>query len=184
MLSFLASGRPCQQAARRAPPVAAIAGETVSVRLPKPLGIIFEEVNPGEPEGVVVAGLVEDGNAELDGRILVGDKLMRVSAVQFGGQESLLKLGDGAQFTAVTRNLIPVTALPFDVIMAAIGSNEGRWGYTDVALEVQRTEASVPRVQSAKARQRLEETSVEWDGARGTTVNGVSTPMRPGRDNF
>ena len=40
-----------------------------SVRLPKPLGIIFEEVEPSEPKGVVVAGLVEGGNAERDGRI-------------------------------------------------------------------------------------------------------------------
>ena len=67
----------------------------------------------------MVAGLVEGGNADSDGRILVGDKLVRVSAVQFGGQESLVKLGDGAQFTSVSRNLIPVTKLPFDVIMAA-----------------------------------------------------------------
>ena len=29
-----------------------------------------------------------------------------------------------------------------------------------------------------------DEASVEWDGARGTTVNGVSTPMRPGPDDF
>jgi hypothetical protein len=154
------------------------------VRLQKPLGIIFEEETPGKAEGVTVAGLVEGGRAELDGRILVGDKLIRVSAVQFGGQQSLIKLGDGAQFTSVERNLIPVTALPFDVIMSAIASNEGRYGYTDVALELQRTDQSVPRVRQVQRSERKDEATVEWDGAKGTTVNGVSTPMKPGKDNF
>ena len=60
------------------------------VRLPKPLGIEFEERQPGKAEGLVVAGLVEGGNAESDGRILVGDVLTRCSAVQFGGQSALL----------------------------------------------------------------------------------------------
>ena len=157
---------------------------TYSVRLLKPLGIIFEEVTPGEAEGVIVAGLVEGGNAERDGSILVGDRLIRVSAVQFGGQESIIKLGGGAQYTAVERNLIPVTKLPFDVIMAAIASNEGRYGYTDVALELQRTDTSVPRAPAERRMGSESDPNVEWDGARGTRVNGVSTPMRPGPDNF
>ena len=176
-LSTIVGGRRCES------PIA-IAGESYMVRLQKPLGIIFEEVTPGKAEGVTVAGLVEGGRAELDGRILVGDKLIRVSAVQFGGQQSLIKLGDGAQFTSVERNLIPVTALPFDVIMSAIASNEGRYGYTDVALELQRTDKSVSRVRQVQRSERKDEATVEWDGARGTTVNGVSTPMKPGKDNF
>ena len=161
-------------------------GSTYAVRLQKPLGIIFEEVNIGEAEGVVVAGLVEDGNADRDGRISIGDRLMRVSAVQFGGQESLVKLGGGAQFTSVSRNLIPCLKLPFDTIMAAIASNEGRWGYTDVALELRQTDATVPRAARTGTQRvdRTNEAEVSWDGARGTTVNGVSTPMRPGKDNF
>ena len=170
--------------ARRCYSPIAIAGESYMVRLQKPLGIIFEEETPGKAEGVTVAGLVEGGRAELDGRILVGDKLIRVSAVQFGGQQSLIKLGDGAQFTSVERNLIPVTALPFDVIMSAIASNEGRYGYTDVALELQRTDQSVPRVRQVQRSERKDEATVEWDGAKGTTVNGVSTPLKPGKDNF
>lgn len=170
--------------ARRCYSPIVIAGESYMVRLQKPLGIIFEEETPGKAEGVTVAGLVEGGRAELDGRILVGDKLIRVSAVKFGGQPSLIKLGDGAQFTSVERNLIPVTALPFDVIMSAIASNEGRYGYTDVALELQRTDQSVPRVRQVQRSERKDEATVEWDGAKGTTVNGVSTPMKPGKDNF
>jgi len=169
---------------RRCVPPIMIGTATYQCRLLKPLGIIFEEVNCGKPEGVVVAGIVEGGNADLDGRILVGDKLLKVSAVEFGGQESLVKLGGGAQFTAVRRNMIPVSALPFDVIMNAIASNQGRWGYTDVALELQHTDQSVPRARPARATERTDDATVTWDGLRGTTVDGVSTPIRPGPDNF
>ena len=145
---------------------------------------MFEEVSPGLPEGVVVGGLVEGGAAERDGRVLVGDRLIRVSAVQFGGQESLVKLGDGAQYTSFSRELIPVTTLDFDTIMAAIGSNEGRYGYTDVVLELQHTDDSVPRAVPQSGASSTDGAKVEWDGARGTTVNGISTPIRPGPDNF
>ena len=47
----------------------------ISVTLPVPLGIIFEETEPGSNKGVVVASLVPGGNADLDGRVLVGDKV-------------------------------------------------------------------------------------------------------------
>ena len=60
----------------RAPHPVALVG-SYTVRLPKPLGICFEEMSVGKPEGVVVANLVEGGNADLDGRILVGDRLIR-----------------------------------------------------------------------------------------------------------
>ena len=71
--------------------------------------------------------------------------------------------------------------------MSAIASNEGRWGYTDVALELMHTDASVPRASPARSAEWQRSSAadrVEWDGARGTTSNGVSTPLRPGRDNF
>lgn len=128
----------------------------------------------------------QDGNADVDGRVLVGDRLLRVSAVSFGGEAALVTLGSGPQFTKFERNLIPCTNLPFDTIMAAIGSNEGRYGYTDVVLELAHTDGSVPRARRRDG-PRLDGTSeadVEWDGARGTTSNGVSTPLRPGPDNF
>ena len=47
----------------------------LSVTLQTPLGIIFEELEPNSKRGVVVASLLPGGNAELDGRILVGDKV-------------------------------------------------------------------------------------------------------------
>ena len=46
--------------------------------LPKPLGIAFEEVQPGQ--GVVVDYLVEGSNAEQCGRIQPGDILIAVTA--------------------------------------------------------------------------------------------------------
>jgi hypothetical protein len=47
----------------------------LSVTLRTPLGIIFEEAEPNAKKGVVVASLQPGGNADLDGRILVGDKV-------------------------------------------------------------------------------------------------------------
>lgn len=162
----------------------AVASGGYRVSLKKPLGIEFEEVAPGKPEGVLVAGLVSGGNAERDGRILVGDRLIRVSAVSFGGQSALLTLGAGQQYTSFKRELIPATSLDFDTILAAIGSNEGRYGYSDVVLELRHTDASVPRAKPAYGTAQGEQTGVEWDAASGTTNNGKSVPLRPPPDSF
>ncbi len=47
----------------------------LSVTLRTPLGIIFEEAEPNARKGVIVSSLQPGGNADLDGRILVGDKV-------------------------------------------------------------------------------------------------------------
>lgn len=47
----------------------------LSVTLPVPLGIVFEEIEPGSNKGVIVASLIPGGNADKDGRVLVGDKV-------------------------------------------------------------------------------------------------------------
>ena len=155
------------------------------MRLPKPLGISFEEVEAGKAKGVAVGGLVEGGAAERDGRIFVGDRLLRVSAVQFGGDPALVTVGMGRQFTKVSRELIPCTTLDFDTIMAAIASNAGRYGYVDVVLELQHTDQSVPRpTRPASERLTPDATGVEWSGLRGTTVGGKSTPIRPASEDF
>ena len=93
--------RPCcsTQPSRRHSQPRAAAGANVRVRLRRPLGIVFEEVKLGEPEGVVVADLVEDGNAWNDGRVLVGDRLAKCSAVILGGDSALLTVGGGRQYT-------------------------------------------------------------------------------------
>ena len=122
------------QPCRRHPQLRAVAGANVRVRLRKPLGIVFEETKLGEAEGVTVADLVEDGNAWKDGRVLVGDRLAKTSAVILGGESPLLSVGGGKQYTNWERELVPCTKMDFDTIMAAIGSNSGAWGYTDVVL--------------------------------------------------
>ena len=70
-----------------------------------------------------------DGNAERDGRILVGDELVTCSAVILGGDSALVTIGRSSQYTNWKRELIPVSKMDFDAIMAAIGSNSGRYGY-------------------------------------------------------
>ena len=165
-----------------APFLAAGGAGSYRVSLPKPLGIQFEEVAPGKPEGVVVAGLVEGGNAEANGRILVGDRLLRVSAVSFGGQSALVTLGSGQQYTSFKRELIPATSLDFDTIIAAIGSNEGRYGYSDVVLELRHTDESVPRATPTGVASPQE--GVQWDAVSGTTNGGKSVPLRPPPDSF
>lgn len=154
------------------------------VRLKTPLGIAFEEQEPGAAKGVVVAGLVDDGNAERDGRIWVGDRLVSTSAVVLGGEAALLTVGGGRQYTNWKRQLLRATDMEFDEVIAAIGSNSGRFGYVDVLLEFVHTDKSIPRSASAANRASREGSDVDWDGARGTSVGGVSTPIRPRPDDF
>eukprot|EP00908_Phaeocystis_cordata_P023893 Transcript_6347.p2 GENE.Transcript_6347~~Transcript_6347.p2 ORF type:complete len:194 (-),score=46.52 Transcript_6347:95-676(-) len=165
--------------------IRAIAGQQVRVRLRRPLGIVFEEVVPGEAQGVVVADLVENSNAWKDGRVFVGDKLLKCSAVIFGGQSSLVTVGTGSQFTNWERELVPCTKMDFDTIMSAIESNSGRLGYTDVVLVLERTDSSVERAMPAGMRVRLDDDNddEQW-GFAGTNVDGVSTPIRPKPDKF
>ena len=52
---------------RRAAPAPLRMSEDPGVRLEKPLGIVFEECEPGEDKGVFVAEIVEGGNADAEG---------------------------------------------------------------------------------------------------------------------
>ena len=115
--------------------------------------------------------------------------------------------------------------MDFDTIMAAIGSNNGRLGYTDgkqmgkprdggsvppaaqsvppssanpeaaralpnshtraVVLVFERTDASVQRVLPGGARRRLDDDNDDENWSLGgTSVDGVSTPIRPKPDRF
>ena len=73
--------------------------------------------------------------------------------------------------------------LDFETIMGAIQSNEGRYGYTDVVLEMMHTDESKPRA-AQPGRERLTGQDVQWDAAAGTISNGKSTPLRPSPDDF
>jgi hypothetical protein len=81
------------------------------VRMNKPLGIVFEEVEPGK--GVYVAGLVEGGQA--------GDVLLAITAVKVAGAKW-------------ERRLIPALKFDFETVVGAIGSNDRKWGCDDVVL--------------------------------------------------
>jgi hypothetical protein len=93
------------------------------VAIPRPLGIAFEEVEPGR--GVLVDYLVDDGNAATDGVIQRGDILIAVTACKEFGPR-------------FERKLIPSRGLEFDMIMAAIASNEPRWKCYDVVMLFER----------------------------------------------
>ena len=73
--------------------------------------------------------------------------------------------------------------------MAALGSNSGRYGYTDTVLEMQHTAESVPRAAppaggDRDARLGADGADVDWDPSGGTSVNGRNTPIRPRPDSF
>jgi hypothetical protein len=93
------------------------------VSLTKPLGIVFEEIDAGK--GIVVKDLVEDGLAARQGMIQPGDVLVGITAVKIVGAKW-------------ERRLIPSRKFDFDTVVGAIGSNEPKWGCSDVVLMFER----------------------------------------------
>ena len=93
------------------------------VKLPKPLGIVFEEIEIGK--GVFVQDLVEGGAAERQGIIKPGDILTGVTAIKVSGAKW-------------ERRLLPAKNFDFDTVIGAIGSNEGKWGCNDVIMQFKR----------------------------------------------
>ena len=81
------------------------------VALPKPCGIVFEELDPNFARGVKVLELVEGGNAQKSGAVQAEDLLVGVSAVRFVG----------AKFE---RNMYDATKMDFDTVVDAIGSRK------------------------------------------------------------
>lgn len=55
-------------------------GNYVTVRLPKPMGIVFEENDPS-CGGVFVASVADDGAAKTDGTLQPGDQLVAVGGI-------------------------------------------------------------------------------------------------------
>lgn len=100
------------------------------VVLPRPLGIVFEEVVPNSAQGVQVLELVSGGNADDAGVVGIGDVLVGVTGVKVVGAK-------------YERVIIPAKELDFDTVMSAIGSNEKKWGAEDVVLQF-KTKAAPP----------------------------------------
>jgi len=91
--------------------------------LTKPLGIIFEEIDIGK--GVYVQDLVEGGNADIQGIVKPGDVLVGITAVKIVGAKW-------------ERRLIPCRTFDFDTMVGAVGSNDPKWGCSDVILMFER----------------------------------------------
>jgi len=93
------------------------------VRLTKPLGVVFEEIDVGK--GLYVQDLVEGGNAAVEGTIQTGDILVGITAVKVVGAK-------------YERRLIPARNFDFDTMVGAVESNDPRFGIDDVILMVER----------------------------------------------
>lgn len=134
------------------------------VSMTKPLGIIFEEIEAGQ--GVFVQDLVEDGLAAIQGKIQPGDVLIGITAIKVvGGKKKVLEnhlheekvsnlpnllfLSNSLQLHLTfsfanlgsakwERRLIPARTFDFDTTVGAIGSNEAKWGCSDVILMFER----------------------------------------------
>uniref|UniRef100_A0A7S2S9V6 PDZ domain-containing protein n=1 Tax=Eucampia antarctica TaxID=49252 RepID=A0A7S2S9V6_9STRA len=91
----------------------------------KPLGIVFEEIEDGGKSGVYVVDVVEGGNAQFQGKVQKGDLLIALTAIKVSGAKW-------------ERRLIPAVTFDFDTVVGAIGSNDVKWGCSDVILQFAR----------------------------------------------
>merc|ERR1712125_147826 len=75
----------------------------------------------GIGKGVYVQDLVEGGNADIQGIVKPGDVLVGITAVKIVGAKW-------------ERRLIPCRTFDFDTMVGAVGSNDPKWGCSDVIL--------------------------------------------------
>lgn len=101
------------------------------VRLQKPLGIVFEEIQAGK--GLYVQDLVEGGNAAQEGTVRVGDVLVGITATKIVGAK-------------YERRLIPARKFDFDTMVGAVTSNDRKWGCEDVILMFERPEEADSKI--------------------------------------
>lgn len=91
-----------------------------TISISKPLGLVLEERKEG---GIIVAGLVENGNAAATGLVSVGDELISTSGFTRTGQE--LVYGEIVVRGGEKIIRLSVRGESFDVVMAAISSIPG-----------------------------------------------------------
>jgi hypothetical protein len=104
------------------------------VILPKPLGIVFEEIEEGR--GLYVQELVEGGNGAQSGMIQPGDVLVGITAIKIVGAK-------------YERRLIPARNFDFDTMVGAVESNKPKFGCSDVVLMFEKPDvANAQEVQS------------------------------------
>ena len=89
------------------------------------------------------AQVVPGGNADKSRVIQAGDLLRRCSATTLKGDKSGSDVGHGEYlYNNWSRSMIDCRGLAFDTVMAAIASNNERWGIFDVDLELERPGSS------------------------------------------
>ena len=95
------------------------------VALPKPCGIVFEELDPNFARGASRCWNWSRAATPKSGAVQAEDLLVGVSAVRFVG----------AKFE---RNVYDATKMDFDTVVDAIGSNEEKWNCNEVFLQFKR----------------------------------------------
>jgi hypothetical protein len=104
------------------------------VKLEKPLGIVFEEIDAGR--GLFVKDLVEQGSAEKSKMVEIGDVLVGITATKIVGAKH-------------ERRLIPCRGFDFDTMAGAVSSNDPKFGCSNVILMLERPgEADSSKVDS------------------------------------
>ena len=112
------------------------AAATYDVTIAKPMGMVLEETKEANKSlgSVVVAEVLPDSNAEKAG-VKAGDVLVSCSAVTLkaGKEGEFEKTGYGGRpFTNWEKVVFNTKDQTFDTTMAALASNNERWGFTTV----------------------------------------------------
>ena len=114
-------------------------GRRYRVRVRQPLGIVLAE--DAKRNRVFVEEIVPGGNADAVGGIAVGDVLVGCSAVTLKESKmsgSFEKEGYGARpYDNWQEIWVDCRRLKFDTIMAALASNNPRWGIFSIELELE-----------------------------------------------
>lgn len=115
--------------------------QRINVTLRKPMGMVLAE---GKDGNVFVESITEGGNAAEDGSIKVNDIVRRTSAyvLKEGKSGEYAKRGHGARpFEDYVPIMFECDGEDFKTVMAAIASNNERWGIFNVELELSRPAA-------------------------------------------
>ncbi|KAL6752363.1 hypothetical protein V8C86DRAFT_2757499 [Haematococcus lacustris] len=109
--------------------------EEYTLTLRKPVGIAFAQKAVGEP--VLVDEVIPGGIADKTGRVRVGDILTRCSAVvlKAGTEGQFEREGYGQRpYDNFSKVMFDCRGQDFKSVMAALKSNNSRWGIMDVTL--------------------------------------------------
>eukprot|EP00281_Chroomonas_sp_CCMP1168_P028583 CAMPEP_0206253900 /NCGR_PEP_ID=MMETSP0047_2-20121206/23402_1 /ASSEMBLY_ACC=CAM_ASM_000192 /TAXON_ID=195065 /ORGANISM="Chroomonas mesostigmatica_cf, Strain CCMP1168" /LENGTH=147 /DNA_ID=CAMNT_0053680147 /DNA_START=139 /DNA_END=582 /DNA_ORIENTATION=- len=115
------------------------------LRVEKPLGIVFEEVD--DEKGAIVVEVAPGSNAEKAG-VKLGERLMAVSAatLKAGKEGEFSNKGYGGRpFDNWSIVMYPCYNEPFRQIMRAFVSNNERWGIKHVSIVLQEAGAQAAK---------------------------------------